>query len=387
MYKRTQSAIERQEKMRKGFENGLICDSCDMGPCRMDGVEDDYLAPCGITREQVMMKNLAEKVVEGMFEYNVYEHNLTKIYDLDKLIKYSSRILPRSVDYVRRINGLFQEFRFPRMGSFGLGGLEKDEVNICAIGPPDRIYDLMVDAHRERNIQRIKGIGAKGINIVSLGAPGAEMVYQTGIPCIGNSIALEDALATGLVDAIHFGKRSDLSIKAGMESFSKRMGMDVKLPRKEYYKTGLEADIEALNKGYRSGRIAGAVVIVGARSMTCEWDMSKIVDRLVSKGYVAFINGAHLYKGTELDPTGPSVIHLGFCEYGKTLMMDLDFKPTIIVPGWKNSKLLTGTLAMLTKGYRIINGNDILCSEKLNEDLEERGLSIIKDDKALLSLF
>ncbi|HOP09073.1 MAG TPA: hypothetical protein PK718_00210 [Candidatus Methanofastidiosa archaeon] len=387
MYERIQDSIERQRRYRDGLKDGLICDSCDIGPCHLSDFDDDFLAPCGIYKEQVVLKNLSEKIVEGMSEYGVYKHNLTKIYDLDRLIRYASRILPKSIEYVKMIDTLFQDFRIPRMGCFGLGGLEKDEVNICAIGPPDKIYDLIVDAHADGNVERVQGCGAKGVNVVSLGAPGAEMAYQTGIPCIGNSLSLEDALSTGAIDSVHFGKRTDISIQEGIENFIKRDGNSVKLPQKTYYKTGLDVDVDAINRGLRSGRIAGTAVIVGASSINCHWDMDKLVDELLKRGYVVFINGAHLYKGTELDPTGPSVIHLGFCEYGKTLMMDLDIKPTILLPGWKNAKLLTGALGMLSEGYTVINGNDIFGSEKLKLDLEDRGLSVIKDQRRLLSLF
>jgi len=387
MYERIQKTIDIQRHVRDDLKNSLICDSCDLGPCRLDDQDDDFLAPCGINKEQLALKNLAEKVAEGMSEYGVFKHNLTKIYDIDKLIDLSSKILPKSIDYVKKIDALFQEFRIPRMGCFGLGGLERDEVNICAIGPPDKIYDLIVDAHTDRNIKTIKENGAKGINIVSLGAPGAEIIFQTGIPCIGNSMALEDSIRTGAIDSIHFGKRTDISIQAGIENFLKRKDEDLSLPRKQYFKTGLEVDIDAINKSYRSGRVAGAVVIVGAKSMNCEWDMEEIVSKLVKRGYVVFVNGAHLYKGTELDPSGPSVIHLGFCEYGKTLLLGLDFKPILLLPGWKNAKLLTGALAMLREGYTVINGNEVFGTEKMCQDLEDRGFNIILDDKQVLSLF
>ncbi|MBN1785620.1 MAG: hypothetical protein JW825_01320 [Candidatus Methanofastidiosa archaeon] len=387
MYDRILDAIGHQSQFQKECSCGLICDACDMGPCSLVGRDDAYLAPCGINKEQVVLKNLSEMIVEGMAEYNVHKHNLTKVQDLDKLIRYSARIIPNSIDYTNKINDMFREYRFPRMGTFGLGGLERDQVNICAIGPPERIYELVLNAHDDKVIKKVREIGARGINIVSLGAPGAEIVYQMGVPCIGNSFALEDALSTGCVDSIHFGKDTGPSISAAMDNFVKRRGIDLPVHEKELFRTGLEVDAEAINRSYRSGRISGEVVLLGAKSLTCTWDMEEIVRTLIKRDYLVFVNGAHLYKGTELDPSGPSVVHLGFCESGKVLNMKLDSKPIVLFPGWKNAKLLTTSLAMLNEGYRIIMGNDVFGSEKLRDDLDQRGYSVIKQQKKLLSLF
>jgi len=384
MYERILASMGHQTGKNEGSLEGLVCDACDMGPCSLCGYDDDYLAPCGINKEQLVLKNLGEKVVEGMAEYGVYKHNLTKILDLDRIIKYASRIIPISIDYTEKIYDIFENYRFPRIGSFGLGGLEAEYVNICAIGPPELIYDLTIVSHDTKYSGLCSKVGAKGINIVSLGAPGAEVVFQMGTPCIGNSISLEDANATGAMDFLHFGKDPDNSILSAISNYKKRRDGDPSIPEKEYHRTGLEVDTCAINQAYRDGDIAGAVVLFGARSLTCEWDMPDLVKKLLGKDYVIFVNGAHLYKGTELGQNGPSVIHLGFCEPAKTTRMDLDFKPTILFPGWKNPKLLTCSLAMAHEGYETIMGNDIFGSTKLVENLGDRNCTIMKKGKEVL---
>ena len=82
----------------------------------------------------------------------------------------------------------------------------------------------------------------------------------------------------------------------------------------------------------------------------------------------------------------PSVVHLGFCEVGKILNLGLSFKPTIIVPGWKNAKLLTSCMAMLKKGYNMVRGVPIPLTETVEEAFRERGMYVEPDGSRAVKL-
>ncbi len=386
MYDRIRRALEQQEPRHEPSTRGLTCDACDMGPCTCGACDKDTRAPCGINADEMAIKNLAEKISEGLGEYKEYSRHITLSYDVDDLITRAAAIIPTSLYFTSTISNMLKEHRRERSVIFGLGGIEQNKVNICAVSAPHHIYSVYKAARDPIMNKAAADEGADGINVVSMGYPGAEMSYELGLPCIGNYVILDDAYKTGGIDAVYTtGPPSD-AVRLGIAGFKARKGLEITVPEKRMYVTGKEIDPEVVNKSYRDGKIAGAVVFLGATSPTCSWDMETMAKDLMAAGYLVFVTGARLYEGTMRQYSGPSVVHIGFCEVGKILNLGLSFKPVIIVPGWKNAKLLTSCLAMLKKEYRVVMGVPVPLTESVEEALRERGMHVEPDDALAVRL-
>ncbi len=386
MYDRIRRALEQQEPRHEPSTRGLTCDACDMGPCSCGTCDKDMRAPCGINSDEMAIKNLAEKISEGLGEYKEYSRHITLSYDIDDLIMRATALIPTSLYFTSTISDMLKEHRKERSVIFGLGGIEQNKVNICAVSAPHHIYTLYKAAQDPSMKKAAADMGADGINVVSLGYPGAEMSYELGMPCIGNYVILDDAYKTGGIDAVYTtGSPSD-AVQRGIAGFGARKGLEITVPEKEMYVTGREIDPEVVNTSYRDGKIAGAVVFFGATSPTCTWDMEQMATDLMAAGYLVFVTGARLYEGTMRHYSEPSVVHLGFCEVGKILNLGLSFKPTLVVPGWKNAKLLTSCIAMLKKGYNVVMGVPIPLTETVEGAFRERGMYVEPDGSRAVKL-
>ncbi|MHC1605181.1 MAG: anaerobic carbon-monoxide dehydrogenase catalytic subunit [Candidatus Methanofastidiosia archaeon] len=387
MYDKIFDAISRQKPEFDLAKMGLSCDACDMGPCFINPFGNPKITPCSITQEEMVLKNLAEKVVEGLGEYKQYAQHLTSAYKINSILKASSKCVESSIDYTNKIEAIFSRHRKPGKAAFGLGGLSKDRINICAIAPFKFILEIIKLSRSEEFREQALLAGAKSINVVSLGYAGAEMAYQMGIPCIGNYLILDDALKTNALDYIYQGGDPKKAIYEAIEAYKKRDNYTVKLPTRRIYPTGLHVNPEAVNNAYRKGWIRGAVVLFGAASPNCTWEMQKLVYSLTENDYFVFVNGAHMYESGKGNKIGrlkdeykiPKVLHIGFCEIGKINNLALEFKPTILVPGWKNAKILTSCLALVYSKYRIVMGTDIPVDDKVKAKLSKKGLIVQKD--------
>jgi hypothetical protein len=357
-----------------------------MGPCTCGECDKDMRAPCGINRDEMAIKNLAEKIAEGLGEYKGYSRHITLSYDIDDLISRSTALVPTSLYFTNTITDMLKEYRKERSVVFGLGGIEQDMVNVCAVSAPHHIFSVYKAAKTPEMREAAKKSGASGINIVSLGYPGAEMSYELGLSCIGNYVILEDAYKTGGIDAVYTDGSPEEAVLRGIKGFAARGRNQITVPEKKRYVTGREIDPEVVNKAFRDGKIAGAVVFFGAASPTCTWDMEHMAQELMKAGYLVFVTGARLYEGTLRQYNGPSVVHIGFCEVGKILNLGLSFKPTLVVPGWKNAKLLTSCFAMLKKGYNVVMGVPIPLTDSVEDALRERGLYVEEDDDKAIRL-
>ncbi len=379
MYDKIKNSLNDQTPRQEEATYGLLCDSCDMGPCKFNISDRSNSVPCGITPDEMALKNLAEKIIEGLGEYKSSTRHLTTTYSISTLIEKAANIIPPSISYTSKMESLLSKNRETKKVPFGLGGLREDAINVCAIATPQRIYDLVIAAKNSGLCKKALEAGSTGINIVSLGYPGAEVTYQLGVPCIGNYLVLDDALQTGCIDSIFSGGNTTESILAAIKSFEGRKDNIVQLPKETLHKTGMNIESAAINEAYKTGSIQGAVVIFGASSPTCTWDMQSIVDDLTAKDFLVFVTGAHMYKGNKNIVMDSSVLHIGFCEVGKIYNMGLNFKPTILVPGWKNAKILTSSLAMAHENYRVIMGLDIPVTRTIKKELASNGFIVEKD--------
>jgi carbon-monoxide dehydrogenase catalytic subunit len=91
----------------------------------------------------------------------------------------------------------------PRETEGNLGVLAKDMVNIICHGHDPAVSEMIVTVSETREMQDYaRSFGAKGINIVGLCCTANEIAMRHGIKMAGNFLQQEDALLTGVVEAI-----------------------------------------------------------------------------------------------------------------------------------------------------------------------------------------
>jgi len=91
----------------------------------------------------------------------------------------------------------------PRDTEGNLGVLDKDMVNIICHGHDPAVSEMIVQVAETREMQALaREQGAKGINIVGLCCTANEIAMRHGIKMAGNFLQQENALLTGVVEAI-----------------------------------------------------------------------------------------------------------------------------------------------------------------------------------------
>ena len=89
----------------------------------------------------------------------------------------------------------------PVVGSFNLGVLKDDQVNIIIHGHEPLLPELLVVASRDPEIKKeVEKVGAKGINLAGMCCSANEVLMRHGIPVAGNFLQQELALVTGAVE-------------------------------------------------------------------------------------------------------------------------------------------------------------------------------------------
>ncbi len=91
----------------------------------------------------------------------------------------------------------------PKVTEGNLGVLEKDYVNVICHGHDPAVAEMIVNASEDPELIALaRKNGAKGINIVGLCCVANEMAMRHGIRMVGNYLQQENAILTGVVDAI-----------------------------------------------------------------------------------------------------------------------------------------------------------------------------------------
>jgi anaerobic carbon-monoxide dehydrogenase catalytic subunit len=89
----------------------------------------------------------------------------------------------------------------PVLGTFNLGVLKEDQVNVIVHGHEPLLPELLVTASRDPEIKKAaEKVGAKGINLAGMCCSANEVLMRHGIPCAGNFLQQELAMVTGAVD-------------------------------------------------------------------------------------------------------------------------------------------------------------------------------------------
>ncbi len=91
----------------------------------------------------------------------------------------------------------------PVVGTFNLGVLKADEVNIVVHGHEPLLPELLAVASKDPGLKAMAlKVGAKGINLAGMCCSANEVLMRHGIPCAGSFLQQELALVTGAVDAM-----------------------------------------------------------------------------------------------------------------------------------------------------------------------------------------
>jgi carbon-monoxide dehydrogenase catalytic subunit len=91
----------------------------------------------------------------------------------------------------------------PVVGTFNLGVLKEDEVNIVVHGHEPLLPELLAVASKDPGLKAMAlKVGAKGINLAGMCCSANEVLMRHGIPCAGSFLQQELALVTGAVDAM-----------------------------------------------------------------------------------------------------------------------------------------------------------------------------------------
>jgi carbon-monoxide dehydrogenase catalytic subunit len=89
----------------------------------------------------------------------------------------------------------------PVLGTFNLGVLKEDQVNVVVHGHEPLLPELLVIASRDQEIRKMaEDAGAKGINLAGMCCSANEVLMRHGVPVAGNFLQQELAMVTGAVD-------------------------------------------------------------------------------------------------------------------------------------------------------------------------------------------
>ena len=91
----------------------------------------------------------------------------------------------------------------PVLGTFNLGVLKEDQVNIVVHGHEPLLPELLVTASRDPEIKQMAlKAGAKGVNLAGMCCSANEVLMRHGVPVAGNFLQQELAMVTGAVEVM-----------------------------------------------------------------------------------------------------------------------------------------------------------------------------------------
>jgi carbon-monoxide dehydrogenase catalytic subunit len=89
----------------------------------------------------------------------------------------------------------------PVLGTFNLGVLKEDQVNVIVHGHEPLLPELLVTAAKDPEIKKAaEKVGAKGVNLAGMCCSANEVLMRHGVPVAGNFLQQELAMVTGAVE-------------------------------------------------------------------------------------------------------------------------------------------------------------------------------------------
>jgi carbon-monoxide dehydrogenase catalytic subunit len=330
-----------------------------------------------------------------------------------------------------------------------LGILKKENVNIVLHGHEPLLSEKIVDvATSDEMVEYAKSKGAAGITLGGICCTGNEVLMRRGVGPAGNSLQQELAIATGVVDAmivdvqcvfqgiveaakeyhtkiITTNERAQITgaehiqfdehnaeatakviVKEAIDNYANRKG-DVFIPDHKSPMVGgfsheyiryilggkMRAGLRPLNDAIISGRIQGAVAIVGCNNPRTGHDESTryLVEEFVKRDIIVVMTGCqaigaakygYMTPEAALEIAGPGlkeiaetvgippVLHMGSCVDNTrilTLLTDIvnegglgedisDLPAVGIAPEWYSEKALEIALYCVASGAYVVFG-------------------------------
>ncbi|MDO8674044.1 MAG: anaerobic carbon-monoxide dehydrogenase catalytic subunit [Dehalococcoidia bacterium] len=335
----------------------------------------------------------------------------------------------------------------PIQANSNLGVLKDDEVNIIVHGHEPLLSEMIVVAASEpESIEYAKSKGAKGINLAGMCCTANEILMRHGIPSAGNFSSQELAIITGAVDAMvvdvqcimealsslskryhtklittspkakitgathiqfdehHALTSARLIVRTAIDNYPNRKAVAIPDIQSELiggfsheyinYALGgtYRGSFRPLNDAIMSGRIRGAVGVVGCNNFRCVQDEghSYIVRELIKNDVLVVQTGCGAHANAKyglLTPEAmefagpglrevceavgiPPVLHLGSCVDNTRILTvltqmaeegglgeDIDDLPAVgIAPEWMHEKALAIGAYFVASGAYVIFG-------------------------------
>ncbi len=374
---------------------GMMCTYCDLGPCVINPFDEQpQVGACGIDAEAMNYVNLGVKVIKGLNDYQVPSRLSIS---LDRMLGHTHsaeigarELLAASKDVLKASQELasawHRDGRTPHEIEHGIGVLEKDSVNlVLTVYSPEMIKTARSQKYRTMAREN----DARGINVVGALCGGAEASYNYEIPLLGSTSELEEA--ADMIDFVYRGGDAAEACEKAIENFSKRDKATFRHFTPKRYTIGYDIDKEKINEAVDRGLIKGVVVLMGCEAGKTTWDTEEIVRELAENDFMV-INLSCILKETAYGVKGcvmmeeyniPCVINGGCCEPGKILGLK---KLTVLVPGWREPRLLTAAFGCAAQNIPVIMGTAPFVIPQVRVQLAEAGVQIETDSSKVVEL-
>ena len=334
------------------------------------------------------------KVIKGLNSYGIAEslplsldkmmgHSHTAGITVKDLVQVSKSILKASEEQVAQWHS---EQRTPHEIEHGLGVLEKDSVNLVLT-----VYDPeMIKVGRSQKMRNLaRDAEARRINLVGALCGGAEVSYNHDIPLLGGAYEVEEA--ADMIDYVYEGEDATKACEKAVENFSRRDKALFRHFTPKRYTVGYDINREAINEAQDRKMINGVVALIGSDTEKCTWDVEELIRELAENDFMVINLSCNLRaaepgaKARELQKEYgfPSVLNGGCCEPGKVLGLK---NLTVLMPGWRNPRLLTAAFAFASEHIPVILGTMPFVIPEVRNQLKDAGISVETDSSKVAEL-
>ncbi|MBU7031590.1 MAG: hypothetical protein HXS53_03590 [Theionarchaea archaeon] len=387
--------LRAQMPQNKLASAGMMCTYCDLGPCVINPFDDEpRVGACGIDAQNMNMVNLTQNVVKGLHDYSL-AGNISLSLDtmngpshttgitIPSLLEASRPLLKASEE---RVSMWHVDERNPREIDCGVGVFNQDSVNIVLT-----TYEPeMIKISKSQKMRKLaKDNGAQKINLVGALCGGTEAAYNFGIPLLGGTVQMEEAHEN--IDYIFDGGDYARACEQAVENFSSRDKALFKHVTPERFTVGYPIDKVAINAAVEKGIIQGVVTLISCPSGKSTWDTSELVQVLSENDFLVINLSCDLKDGEPgtksssllTDYGIPVVLNGGCCEPGKILGLN---KLTVLMPSWRDPRLLTSAFAIASEGIPVILGTMPFITPQVRNQLAEAGITIEADSSQIVDL-
>jgi hypothetical protein len=382
--------LEAQMPQNKLASAGMLCTYCDLGPCIINPFDDEpQVGACGIDAENMNYVNLGLKVIKGLSDYHV-ENNLSLSLDriltthtvqirVADLLRASTPVLKASEEL---LNTWKSDQRKPRETECGIGVLKRDSANlVLTVYSPEMIKRAR--SQKMRTLAREKN--AREINLVGALCGGAEASYNYGIPLLGGTDQIEEA--ADMIDYMYEGGDVTEACEKAVENFSQRDQAAFRHFTPKQCSIGHDIDKDKINDAIDTGLIKGVVAMLGCPSGRSTWNMEELAQELFENNFFVLNLSCILLEergGSMMSEYNiPCVLNGGCCEPGKAVGLK---NLTVLLPGWRESRLLTAAFAFASQNVPVILGTTPFIIPEVQNRFQDAGIRCETDSSRVMEL-